>query len=204
MRGLRSRPRKEVEAPPGGAQVHLPFSVVEQLSHRAQTPPGLSLRCAGVHTWGKRAGLFSNMELLWDIHKIGNNWSTVHIPVSLGPGWSARKLVSYPAIIFCQVQPKLLLLKIALLCLPFLLSSCDSSEILTRCKTLFGWITGKLLIFDPIWHFHPDQWNHVTLLCNVHHLLKVRSLPSDIKISTWTKIFHPIGYPIPSQCQLNP
>ena len=73
MRGLRFRPMKEVEAPPGGAQVHLPFSVVEQLSHRAQTPPGLSLRCAGVHTWGKRAGLFSNMELLWDIYKIGNN-----------------------------------------------------------------------------------------------------------------------------------
>ena len=70
MRGLRSRPRKEVEAPPGGAQVHLPFSVVEQLSHRAQTPPGLSLRCAGVHTWGKRAGLFSNMELLWTFTKV--------------------------------------------------------------------------------------------------------------------------------------
>ena len=39
MGGLRFRPMKEVEAPPGGAEVRLPFSEVERLSRFAQTPP---------------------------------------------------------------------------------------------------------------------------------------------------------------------
>ena len=33
---------KEVEAPPGGAEVRLPFSEVERLSRFAQTPPAES------------------------------------------------------------------------------------------------------------------------------------------------------------------
>ena len=70
MRGLSFRPRKEVEAPPGGAQEAAPFSVVEQLSQCAQTPLGPSLRCAGVHTWGKRAGRFSHGAALQRVTEV--------------------------------------------------------------------------------------------------------------------------------------
>ena len=66
MRGLRFRPWKEVEAPPGGAQEALPFSVVEQLSQRAQTPLGLRLRCAAGRTHGARGPADSAMELLFN------------------------------------------------------------------------------------------------------------------------------------------
>ena len=70
MRGLSFLPRKEVEAPPGGAKVQSPFSVVEQLSQCAQTPLNPSLRCAGVHTWGKRAGQFSHGAALQRVTEV--------------------------------------------------------------------------------------------------------------------------------------
>ena len=70
MRGLSFRLWKEVEAPPGGAKVRAPFSVVEQLSQCAQTPLGPSLRCAFVHTWGRRAGRFSHGAALHRVTKV--------------------------------------------------------------------------------------------------------------------------------------